>query len=769
MKKLRFLGMITAGIAVMVLFQRFAPPPPPSVPMDVDPKVKTLEQTPPQINHVWVQKMTMPLPGGQNMIMKLDLDTTTTYDPVGDTVTVYFGSGPSGHVTFRDNGFNPDITAGDGIFSAFITEDIGAFRSNMIAAEAAIQTQGHYLKFIGHAGYDITEIPHFNVTDFDLFHDVEVNIDIANSTLHMDCQYAIDKAKSLLITDLSVVEDMVRTYDVYNNSGSPMGAWTFGQLIKNMCGTGASDADAANLLKSWIRHWTQTITLNGHDVAPRESVYSLFLLDWMDKCGAGLGSAALLHSGNWESVWDARDPADIVKYAPFRLTAIVNRMDLRGSSGYSPTMSNSGETRFIFTLVNDSDGELPVQIESGLGPADRSPDWVGLNVILEYSNLPTNICDTRLLAMQWRDLSMIPYSSPGNDGFNTALQALTDPVTAMNAIPSRPNGSALLRMRTNERIFYKTTHVGESWEESDWQFRQFELDPVTHLFKQVLLPNTPADSKNLPLAIDPYSLYHFEGNNILATNMLDWMSDDFSKATILRGNHNLPATYKYVGYPGTDYSLQAGAADVHGEYVHYWEPSWRGYAVPNRPVAGIPTEEELNVRHQVSLNTCQGCHSGETKTIFTQVAPMKAHQKARYWLAPPDSRIGTVDTRIMNNDGTSIPPGWYPYPRPLSGSYIMNVSAFLTGRNYSGRYPGTYDDDKTDVTEDATDNTMSGLFYVKDPSSEGYRYELMFGYNDLERRLLDLCRLINTPCIGAGTVIPVTRAVTFTPLPFAGH
>lgn len=165
-------------------------------------------------------------------------------------------------------------------------------------------------------------------------------------------------------------------------------------------------------------------------------------------------------------------------------------------------------------------------------------------------------------------------------------------------------------------------------------------------------------------------------------------------------------------------------------------------------------------RVQLSLNTCQGCHSGETKTFFTHVRPVAYGESTNYWGTIPDHQTGAIDTRFAENNGITELGGsstYDNYTKPITNGhlrYVVNVSAFLTGRNYSGEeFAGTYNDDYVDGTEDGTDNGTEGLFYVYDPTNRGSGLDTYpapqpprWGYNDLERRKQDLCRLINRDC-----------------------
>ena len=106
------------------------------------------------------------------------------------------------------------------------------------------------------------------------------------------------------------------------------------------------------------------------------------------------------------------------------------------------------------------------------------------------------------------------------------------------------------------------------------------------------------------------------------------------------------------------------------------------------------------------------------------------------------------------------------------------VSPFLTGRNYRGANGGGWEDDRYSNSINDPDNNLSndeygdheinGLFYVNDPSNESDEDAANFnyppgqpttagtpfpnhhnkqtGFNDLERRQIDLYSLANSCC-----------------------
>lgn len=92
----------------------------------------------------------------------------------------------------------------------------------------------------------------------------------------------------------------------------------------------------------------------------------------------------------------------------------------------------------------------------------------------------------------------------------------------------------------------------------------------------------------------------------------------------------------------------------------------------------------------------------------------------------------------------------------LQSQYLTKLSAFITGRSYTGEINnGTYDDDLDDANENQDDMNMNGLYIIFDPSNDlqdtDYpfyvpRKEAYYGFNELQRRKTDLCQLINNSC-----------------------
>lgn len=650
-------------------------------------------------------------------------------------------------------------------------------------------------------GEAITEAPKFDWDTFDDDREVELPPVFIDA---VDCQTSILKQNSLFITDLAVVEDPVRTFNVVTGTGNPVGVWTFGNLIKNITNEAVSGVSARTLLKNWLKGWTDGRTINGQFVPPRTGVFRYLIEPWLVKANRWSDTHYVgpMHptADVWEQDWDNTSEDSLLKYAPFKLMAIVNRLDLKGNIGYTHSVNNAGETRFIYTLIapvtiyGDQDivanpGESP----RGLSGASDFIDWQGMNVILEFGNPQTTRCDLRDYAQAWLNLSGHPLGSPQ---FNQALESITHTVINANAAPNKPNGSALDQIRTNERLFAPSASAQtfdniELWKKSDWELSQFELDNTSHLLLPAPVSNTPNNIANrayvLPLAGPLLPAPDLDQ----AAALIDWVFKNQVK--VHAGMHSIPSSYTYNGWTFT----QAAVADINAEQVHFWDVSWDESTTyyqtisPNDPNSHLVQKD---VRQQLSLNTCQGCHSGETKTVFTQIRPVGYGESQDYWSATPAYDYRTLDTRfgygnIWSSNVNGTLENNHQLPQSLNSEYFQRLSAFLTGRRYSG--PGNWQDDLHDNApnaDDAHDNTDINndkfmLFQVYDPTDnhDGTtdkslpKPDRTEGYNDLEMRKQRLCQFLNSPCSfdepteEMNLPIQIIKVTAIPPLPKRGH
>ena len=277
------------------------------------------------------------------------------------------------------------------------------------------------------------------------------------SLLPLRSTCTVNPSKELFITDVSVVDDCYRTTwsGPCLTPASPTatrGAWTVGKLLEGIFGTTNSTA-LSNQTLNWLNQWATLQTINGDPVPARPAVQSLIIDPWL----AASGGTTL----------------DMRK-APFRLLAIVARLDLRENAGYSGG-TTAGEGRFVFDLLDESGNptNFLLILEYGLDAAD-------CRAVLDW-------------AQAFHGLGAYPFGA----GYNDALQAVTDRFTAIGASPGKPNRSAINQVRTNDFFL-----------DFPWELREFHLNPnpVVKVTPLVLatVAQTPARSRQATAAISTF-------------------------------------------------------------------------------------------------------------------------------------------------------------------------------------------------------------------------------------------------------------------------
>jgi hypothetical protein len=240
----------------------------------------------------------------------------------------------------------------------------------------------------------------------------------------------VSRRAELMITTTSVVDDPVRT-SAFAGGGASAGVWTLGHFLREMAPT---PADGAKLAASLFASFLQDQTVNGFRVVARPAAQQVIL-----------------------DIWPKTPSGDLdIDNPPFKLQAIVNRIDLRDLS-----KGSAGQGRFIFALYD----------QNGF-PQD-------FTLILEYDLPASSAQDVSDWATRWHGLSSHPFPS---EEYNLALEAITRKITDRNAEPARVNGSALVEARTNDFVLASFTR---------WELREFELAPETGLFRETTVKETP--------------------------------------------------------------------------------------------------------------------------------------------------------------------------------------------------------------------------------------------------------------------------------------
>ena len=328
-------------------------------------------------------------------------------------------------------------------------------------------------------------------------------------------------SREIMIRDVSVVDDPVRASSAGDPSDPSSGAWTFARLMERLSPT--PDA-APDVTEEMFRTFLSTQVINSFPSPTRPPMDPQVLQPWPRTADGRL---------------------DLTR-APMRLLAIVNRLDLKNLA-----QGKAGEGRVVFGVL-DPNG-FPMEF----------------TVIFEYL-LPAN---TEAEDVAWVEafhaLRALPFPSAE---YNAALQAITDRFTARDAIPTNPNGSALIDIRTNEIALSL---------DGQWQLREFHISPTTGFMDPARLALTPDGSFNFSETL---------GRFINA-----------NEDTIVTETHDVPALLE--GAP-----FQTGAVFNN---IDFWS---------------APNVTNNEARHKFSLNTCNGCHGAETNTPFLQVNPRNPGQ-----------------------------------------------------------------------------------------------------------------------------------------------
>ena len=239
----------------------------------------------------------------------------------------------------------------------------------------------------------------------------------------------IDIERVLMITDLKVVE-----HPIYTDPKSPAPYWTFKHLMTQMSGK----VPPSKFVENWLNQWLEDQTV-GHGVAvARSAMNDLIIAPWRKASGGG--------------------KLDLNK-APFKLLAIVNRMDLRSVDGTE--VRSAGEGRLVFGTL-DSEGK----------PLGR-----GFYIIFEYNLAASNLHELNQWARKWERLQAHPIESRR---YSDELSKITRSFTDRQLGPDK-HSFHLNQVRTNE------VALGRPWE-----LREFKIIQDQPKLTQVPVAGTPA-------------------------------------------------------------------------------------------------------------------------------------------------------------------------------------------------------------------------------------------------------------------------------------
>ena len=506
------------------------------------------------------------IPGDNNHLLMMAFYSKENYS--GQFLTLEDGSG----IVFRDDGTGFDKKAGDGFYTAKITADVKEFRKQAVNMTEQMKKSnykpGRFIHRI--MVYDPDASESFDVQKFDANEAVSVSglTDALSSDLSTNSTVTaaatattLDSIRrnSIIITNLAVVEDITRTWNPCNQTGEVNGPWTFGTLMRQLASKSptniATDAALSDFVKNWLNKWATTQVINGDSVKPR--AVGLILNAWLNQSKNGGAPSGQLD----------------MRFAPFKLTAIVNRFDLRDGALNSIPGSPCGEGRFVFCVIKSD--------------CSRA---VNMAVIFEYGINKPGTCDGRKAwAQQWVNLKNFPL---GSSQYNQALQNITDQFTLCGTNTSRPNQSSLDQLRTNEVALAPTNP-------KRWELRQFVLDSATGNLKQEVVGQAPADKYNAKVV------------NADVQRMVDYVNKN---ATTINSETNVvPLTWNGVPFLGGSSRILDSPTGFPPK-IYFWN------GTDSTNASTFITNNAA--RFFFSFNTCSGCHSGETQTHFTHVDPV---------------------------------------------------------------------------------------------------------------------------------------------------
>ncbi len=380
---------------------------------------------------------------------------------------------------------------------------------------------------------------------------------------------AISVEESLIITHPDVIQDKDRTFNRCRREGTPMGKWTFGHLFSEMINQPMTGVDPRQAALHWLDSWNHNQEQHFNSAVPRPGVQQ-FINEWRSRSNSKLPR---------------------LDQAPFQLVAIVNRMDLHESVGYSD--GNAGELRFVFALEDANCNPLPML------------------VIFEYGNLPVKCGEIQHLARRWVDLASHPI---GSVAYNTVLEDLTNAVVNANAAPHKVNGSALNQLRTNDFVFARP-----------WQLREFILHKKTSMLEPETVKRTPDIAhENVPFM--RAGLAFAIDNNLPSI----WPNPPPSMPNMLTGS------FDPLEFP-TGFFIRAMASDIpHPGFC--FTPKLAG----NTAISGN------DARFEYSSNTCAGCHGGDLNANgdFTHI---DEHGNLSQFLSGPMTALDCTNGGITRN------------------------------------------------------------------------------------------------------------------------
>jgi len=404
---------------------------------------------------------------------------------------------------------------------------------------------------------------------------------------------SIRPERELLITAPTIVDSDAARFP---------GAWSFGHLIQEL--VGAEGASAC--IREWLGTWQTAQTVNGQIVPARLGIVKEVIEPWQKRDG---------YDPDAGKPWEPK-----VENAPFRLLAIVNRMDLCAAeqaqiaqliegawrvAGKAPIFEQLLTRATVGTFPKQSSSTSSVSQTSGYGfngsnftggsfgegrlvfgavDSSGAPMSSGWTLIFEYKlsgNPPKEVAakdrpvvsSVQAWARAWHALGEFPL---GDDRYLSALESVTRSFTDRAPV-NCPRNVALGQLRSSEASFGR-----------DREFRQFELQGGALVLA--------------PLTQTPGSIFN-KRNSREQRVLAEFLHEQ--DPLIRTGLANVPVSLEVKNE--TTLPMLAGHALIPSDTRNFhWECGSR---------------VSRDARRIFSLNTCNGCHSGETACDGLHIHP----------------------------------------------------------------------------------------------------------------------------------------------------
>jgi hypothetical protein len=523
---------------------------------------------------------------GETTALQVRLPPPTNQDLGGSLVRV-IGDVNNPHVLFSSDalvrlgllGKSP----GPDFFTAFATltsDELTKVQSNQrqIASGAFGQTTSESVLFASRAATARTSFPPVDPSQFLPGNPIPINRCAIRPVSTLQAW-----GQSLFITSPAVVQDPARTWDPCSGAGTQGGVWTFAHLMREMAnGSGKTPED---FVKDWLSLWLNTYVVNGDTVPARTQMFFQVIQPWATASGV----VATLVTDPITGVRSVNLTGPLnLNIAPYRLLAIVNRIDLGtttgggGGGGYGHVTGSpvtAGELRFIFGVV---------QPNPWGGGNDGTCGKKLFTTIFEYGVPRTGCAAVVNWAQQWSGLQAFPGFTPA---YLAQLQGMTESVVLHGKAPTKGNQNAINQIRTNEIAL-----------SAPWELREFTLTN-----------ENPAAGTDTP------------SSGLLRTHTVAQTPDD--------------GAYNAAGSPAIDTFIRSNAPGLCGgtttvPFSFLGLPFRAGNALIgpghwNMIVPPAPTGTEVCARHNFSLTTCHGCHHDDSgtnglagSTNFTHIDPL---------------------------------------------------------------------------------------------------------------------------------------------------